>query len=429
VKRYHRRAVLGSLGLSAVALPFLRSLDSHAQTPAPKRLIVFATPNGTWMDNFWPGDQCNLGPILEPLQSMMSKILVLRGIDHKAAAKDPVPKDHWPDNYNMLIARQPVGGPDSFGPGGISIDQHIAKAIGAETKFASQHSGVQCGGYCNIISALGENEPVPPENNPYKVYERFFSDFNVDEDELARIRAEKKSILDTLGGELGDLRCRLGTADRDKLDVHLDSIREIEKQIDFQNGACTVPTIGAEMDLGDNDDFPAAGKLQMDMIAAGLACDLTRVVTLQWRHGNGDPLTYNWLDNVPYTQHDLAHNNVGVDVGTQSGMLTKIDRFYAEQFAYLIEKLDAIEEGGGTLLDNCAVLWAHEQSDGGSHKRNDHPYVLAGSCGGAFKTGQCIDFGGAANSGLLMALAHAMGVPTDDFGDPDFSDGPMSGLG
>src|SRR5678815_5505977 len=99
---------------------------------------------------------------------------------------------HWPDNYNMLIARQPAGGPDDFSPSGISIDQHIAEAIGDQTKYATQHSGVQTGGYCNIISALGPNAPVAPENDPFKVWDRFFGDFTKEPGEVERIRTEKK---------------------------------------------------------------------------------------------------------------------------------------------------------------------------------------------------------------------------------------------
>ena len=431
MKRITRRAMLGSLGLTTVALPFLRSLPTSAgPLTFPKRLIVFATPNGTVMDNFWPGTSCAYGPILEPLTTLKSKLLVLRGLDYKSAAKEPVPKDHFPDNYNMLIARQPSGGPDDFGPGGISIDQHIAAQLGDQTKYASQHSGVQTGGYCGVISSLGENAPVGPENDPFKVFERFFADFNKDPGELERIRTEKRSILDTLDGELSDLRCRLGTDDRSKLEMHLDSIRELEKQLDFNTSldACEVPTVGSLPDIYANDSYPAVGKLQIDLLVAGMACDLTRIATLQWRHGNGDPLTYTWLDGVPYTQHDIAHANIPVTADEQAQMLTTIDRWYAEQFFYLVQKLDAIPEGEGTMLDNCAVLWTHEQSNGGSHQRTDHPYVLAGSCGGAFKTGRCIDFGGKSHSGLLSSLATAMGVDTDGFGDPDFSIGPLSEL-
>jgi hypothetical protein len=428
MRRIPRRAMLASLGLTTIALPFLRSLPSSAGPIAfPKRLIVFATPNGTVMDNYWPGTACSYGPILEPLTSLKSKLLVMRGLDYQSAGKDPVPKDHYPDNYNMLIARQPAGGGDDFGPGGISIDQHIAQQIGDQTKYATQHSGVQTGGYCGIISALDVNAPVGPENDPFKVFDRFFADFTKSPGEIEKLRAEKKSILDTLDGELGDLRCRLGSDDRQKLDVHIDSIREIEKQLDFNTSldACDIPDVGDPFNLGANDSYPAVGKLQMDLLVAGMACDLTRIATLQWRHGNGDPLLYNWLDGVPYTQHDIAHANIAITPEEQADMLTKIDRWYAEQFAYLCQKLDAIQEGDGTMLDNCAVLWTHEQSNGGSHQRTDQPWVIAGGCGGAIKTGRCVDFGGKSHSGLLMALAYAMGVPTDEFGDPDFSVGPI----
>lgn len=428
MNRISRRAMLGSVGLTTIALPFLRSLPLRAAPLTfPKRLIVFATPNGTWMDSFWPGDQCAFGPILEPLQSIKQKLIVMRGLDYKSAAREPVPKDHYPDNYNMLIARQPSGGPDNFGPGGISIDQHIAAQNGGETKYASQHSGVQTGGYCGIISSLGENQPVPPENDPYKVFDRFFADFSKDPGEVERIRNEKRSILDTLGGELRDLECRLGREDRDKLAVHLDSVREIEKQLDFNTSldACEVPAVGNRISINENDNYPAVGKLQMDLMVAGMACDLTRIGTIQWRHGNGDPLLYNWVDGVPYTQHDIAHANIPLTPEEQGTMLTKIDQWYATQFAYLVNKLDAIPEGDGTMLDNCAVLWTHEQANGSTHSRRDHPYVLAGGCGGAFKTGRCIDFGGASHSGLLMSLAYAMGVPTDSFGDEELSSAPI----
>jgi hypothetical protein len=356
---------------------------------------------------------------------MKAKLLVMRGINHESALKAPMPPNHEPDNSSMLIARQCAGG----GPGqtgGISIDQEIANAIGTQTRFASLQLGALVGSYCGIISSRGKGGGIQPDVSPYKAFARIFKDVTADPTELVRIRAERKSIMDALTAEIADLRCAVPGAERPKMDAHLDSIRELERSLDSAaNGAkCAPPMQGAPVDLA-NANFPQILKLQMDVAVAALACDLTRVVTVQAANGaTGN--SFPWL-NIGAGHHSIAHNEAG-PAATCTEWTVQIETWYAQQFAYLAGKLDAIDDGGGTLLDHSAVLWGHEQSNGGTHLRKDMPWVLAGSARGAFHVGRALDVGGKPHNGLMISLANAMGVPLTAFGDPDFSNGPLADL-
>ncbi len=421
VRRYSpRREFLQGVGLGAFALPFLRATEGRAQTQ-PKRLVVFSSPNGTVMNDFFPVTGNVYGRILKPLEPLKSKIAVLRGINMETAYKTPIPKDHNPDYRNMLTARQPTGDGTNFRVEGISIDQHIANAIGTRTKFASQQLGVLAVSY--QISSRGVGQPISPENSPYKAFTRLFAGVTASPTELDRLRREKKSVIDALIGETTDLRCALGREEKPKFDLHLESLRELERSLDIPVGAgCRAPDQGAPVPV-DTANAQQIMKLQIDILAAAIACDLTRVLTLQ--HGQGR-LPYSWL-GINQSHHGISHGSEGVTAtqAQRTEWLVLIETWIASQFFYLLQKLDAIPDPRGTALDNTAVLWAHEQSNGGSHQRKDMPYVLAG---GLFQGGRAVNFGGKAHNGLLISLANAVGVPTAEFGDPDFSRGPLAGL-
>lgn len=424
-RSFGRRAFLEGAGLGAFALPFLRTLEGRAA--GGKRLIVFHSNNGTVMSQFFPGAGNTYGRILKPLEAFKPKLTVMRGINMESAYKTPIPKDHLPDNANALTARQAL---TDAKVQGISIDQHIANAIGMQTKFASVQLGVRVGGYAQYISARGPAQGIFPENSPYKAFTRFFRDVTADPADLDRVRREKKSIIDALRAEVGDLRCALGADERPKFEAHLESLRELERGLDVRTvtTGCTPPTQGAPVAL-DSSTIPQQVKLQIELVAAIVACDLSRVITLQLGNGSGALGTYRWI-GIDYTHHGISHGSEGVTApGTQrEEWLNQIETWNAEQFKHLVGLLDGIREGTGTALDNSAVLWTHEQSNGGSHQRKDMPYVLAGSLGGAFKTGRAVNFGGKPHNGLLISLANAMGVPTQQFGDPDFSRGPLADL-
>jgi hypothetical protein len=427
-----RRTFFRGMGAAAIALPFIRLLateSAKAQQVTTKRLVIFATPNGTVMDQFWPASDCSFGSILRPLEPFRQKLLVMRGIDMKSAYKTPVPKDHLPDFSNLLTAMQPAG--QDYGQmsmTGISIDQEIANAIGDRTKFRVLNLGVQTTEPSYPMLSTGPGAMFLPESSPRRSFDRLFADISAEPSELDRVRAERRSILDLVGQEVSVIRCELGSEDRPRLDAHLESIRELERSLSFNASvACTPPVLEADLDVQANQNFPAVGKMQMDIVAAALACDRTRVITLQWSSG-ASKTHHTWV-GVDFTHHGVSHGSEGVsaDENTRRGWLISIENWYAQQFLYLLQKLDAISDGGGTLLDSTAVVWMHEQSNGGSHSRNDMPYVLAGSCGGYFGTGRCLHLGGKPHNNLLISLANAMDVPLTSFGDGN-SSGPLEEL-
>jgi hypothetical protein len=223
------------------------------------------------------------------------------------------------------------------------------------------------------------------------------------------------------------LSCQVGAEERPKLDAHLTSIRQLERELDSApSSSCVKPTQGTAVATNGNDNAPTLMKLHLDVIAAAFACDATRVVTL-WTDGR---LVMHWL-GINGTHHGISHNSEGVDSpeATRLGWLVQIENWFAQQFFYLANKLDGISEGGGkTLLDNSCLLWTHEQSNGASHQRTDMPYVLAGSCGGYFKLGQRQQFSGLAHNNLLLSIAEAMQYPIAKLGDPALCTGPIAAL-
>jgi hypothetical protein len=181
--------------------------------------------------------------------------------------------------------------------------------------------------------------------------------------------------------------------------------------------------------LGQPENFAAIGKLQMDMVAMAFACDITRVATLQWSAStnnrsypflnfNGDPIE---------DEHVLGHSpDSNVEAWNK---LAVVRRWYAEQLAYLMAKLDAVEEGEGTMLDNTIIMLGSEVAVGNSHSHMDAPFILAGG-GGEFAMGRNLDFsnGEVPHNNLLVALMNAMGVPATTFGDPGSCNRPLDEL-
>jgi hypothetical protein len=154
----------------------------------------------------------------------------------------------------------------------------------------------------------GSDRPLPPEDDPNRALARVFADLTRDPAELARIRAHRLSVLDHVVRRYQRLSVRLGAADRQKLEAHLGSIREIEARLSLvppPRPACQPPAPSASLDLMSNDAFPAIGKVQMDLLVMALACDLTRVASLQWSRA-ASTVHFSWLD-IEALHHDLSH--------------------------------------------------------------------------------------------------------------------------
>ncbi len=459
-----RRKLLRGAGGIAIGLPFLeamvapRSVGAAAAT-APKRFLVYFKPGGTVLENWRPtGTESTftLGSIHQPLAPYQDRLIVLAGLDLKITAIG-TGHPHAKGMGGVLTGRELPAGPyETCGgkagfPGGTSIDQVIAAKIAEGTKFRSLELAINWptdqrdGGKAsptNCINYSGPGQAVPPSVNPKAVFDRLFSELGADTQMVALERAKSKSILDTVIGEYQDLVPRVGQSDRAKLEEHLSRIREIELGLQANanetTGACVKPAepkplgdpdAGREGAPGDNTQknpsldarMPELGKAMTDMLVMALACDLTRVGTLQWV----DSQAYN---TFPFLQLFDGHHAYQHDHGYQPDALTKIDTWYMTQFAYLLQRLSEVKENGVSLLDNTGVLFTSEIQMPNSHDQTNMPFLLAGGIGGALKTGRYLDYKGASHNNLLVSLQNAYGIPDATFGNPDYCTGPLAGL-
>ena len=209
-----------------------------------------------------------------------------------------------------------------------------------------------------------------------------------------------------------------------------ETVREIELRLDAQSVAvATCRDPGAPKVPGNlfaNDQFPAVGMLQMDLLALALACDLTRVASLQWSRSVSQ-VRFTWL-GINESHHELSH--LSDDDTVAQNKLVQINTWYAKQVAYLTGKLAATTDvDGKRLLDSCLILSCNELGKGNAHSRKNAPYVLLGSAGGALSTGRFLSYAGdPPHNNLLTSLLVAMGIPATTFGKDDWCTGPLAGL-
>jgi len=163
-----------------------------------------------------------------------------------------------------------------------------------------------------------------------------------------------------------------------------------------------------------------------------LACDLTRVGTLQWENSVGGT-QFTWVDpTITRGHHDMSHD-ADSNADTME-KLTKINVWYAQQLSYLLDSLAAVPEpradgtGMGTMLDNTVVVWCNELAKGNIHSHSPQPFVLAGGAGGALQTGRYLQYNGTPHNNLLVSLVNMMGGNITTFGNPAYCTGALQGI-
>jgi hypothetical protein len=451
--------LLRGAGGVALALPFLDAMRprvARADGAGPKRFVVFFSANGTIMDQWQPSGtetDFTLSPILSPLTAHQSDLLIMRGLDNEASyLYDPNPHDT--SMTTMLTGNRLLMGPSGTGraghvldgtAAGPSIDQEIARVIGGATKLPSLELGVQS--TTTILEPMvlrmsyrgtaGNAKSVPVEDDPKKVFARLFADASAPTSSLDALRTQRKSVLDMVLRDFTRLQGRVGAEDRQKLDRHATTIREFEASLDKLGGTtgpyCQVPAMPPDVSLTPVDciqdgrpgkclgDFQTLGKAQMDLLTLALACDLTRVVTLQWSTAEST------IFFKPLSAHGEHHLMSHDAVGNRNDLI-KINTWYAQQFSYLLDSLKAHADAGGPLLDSSVVLWANELSAGETHNRRDLGWTIAGKGNGAIRPGRSVLYSKTTTNQLFASLMTMFGAPTDSFGAPQFK-GTLSGLG
>jgi hypothetical protein len=432
-----RRELLKGLGIGAACLPLLRATRSYAQDAAyPSRFMCILLTEG-----YRPGQ---VAPAAGPLASQMLPPVTLPLDKHKndliimTNLGNPQFRGcvRWGHGTYGTIFAQDRGDPNTgngkeyWEPMNPTADQVIAKEIAKNNPnlafpsiALSVRVGTNSGGTgSNRCFYSGPRQPITPEADPYKMYDRLFAGrptmpmpgMPTGPEPADKLRAERKSLLDFVGGSLEKFGRQIGKDDRILIEGHLDSIRALEKSLTAPRpmlGACGLQLTGdasKPLDVNQNANIPTLLDLQFQIMTAALKCDATRVATLQFGDATGGAVTFPFV-GVGRNWHSIGHNP-----GTDK---IKVDVWAMSQFSALLDMMKAVPEGSGTMLDHSAVLWANHMESGDSHGATKLPWILAGKCNGFFRTGQSLPSTGKNNTHVLATICNAMGVNLTSFGD------------
>lgn len=422
-----RRTFLQGVGVT-MALPWLESLPvwgaapaacSATASPCPKRFAALFMACGVNRDHWWAkgaGADMQLSKSLEPLAKLKTKVNVVHGLFNKNATGVGI---HPGMTGNLLSGAALKKGAELRGA--ISIDQVLANHLGQDTVQPSMVLGCEqpitgyhetnfSMAYSSHISWRDATSPVPMEVYPSLAFDSLFDN---------RGTRRNQSILDRVKEQANDLSRQVSTADKAKLEEYLASVREVEKRAVAMRATKEKARPGSvgmkRPDNGLPEDIREHMRLMCDLVALGFQTDKTRVATLLLcRDISG--LFYPFL-NVRSAHHSASHDDL-------SDAYERVSRYYVSQLAYLAERLDAMPEGEGTVLDHSCLLFLSNMWSGTKHDNSRVPVLLAGGLGGTMKTGRVLDYVGKGDENrklcsLYLSVANRMGVKLDRFGDAD----------
>lgn len=432
-----RREFIRDLGLGATALPFILNLPSLGfanQQRRKQRLVVLFSPNGVVPSAFWPdeeGELTSLKESLQPLEPFKERTLILHGVCDKVRGDGD---NHMRGIGCLLTGIELFPGNIQGGShtpagwaSGLSIDQeiknHLQSSPATRTRFGSLEFGVMVPDRADTWTRMiytGPNKPIAPIDDPYQMFAKLYGRLK-DQEHL-------KSILDDLQQDLRKVGEKVSAEDRRLLEEHTTFVREMEQELKASK-AEDVGHAVPELEPGvkaENDNIPRISKMQIDLMVNSFVADFTRIATLQFTNSVGQA-RMRWL-KINEGHHELSHSPDS-DKEAQD-KLTRINKWYCEQMAYLAKRLAETPEpgGGGSLLDNTLLVWTNELGKGNSHTLDNIPFVLVGN-GLDFHMGRSIKYPKVAHNRLLLSLAHGMGHRIKTFGNPDFcGEGPLPKL-
>jgi hypothetical protein len=357
---------------------------------------------------------------LKPLEKHRDEILVLSGLAaHNGNALGARGGDHARAASSYLTGVHPFqteGADIKCGP---SMDQFAANHLESQTRIPSLQLTCEdsrqigaCDSYSCVyqsISWRSETQPMPPEMNPRKAFERMFGDATL----TPAQRESRRSVLDFTRSQTRKLAGELGPSDRRKLDEYLTSIREIETRIErsSQSGDSALPA-GTEAPAGIPPSYRDHARLMFDLCALAFASDTTRVITFMLAR-EGGLQTYPEA-GVPEAHHSCTHHR------NDPGLIekvAKVNEFHTEQFSYFLDKLKSTQDGNGTLLDHTAATYGAAIGDPNVHDHDNLPTLIAGAKG-LIKPGRhVLQPKDTPITNLHLSLLDFLGVPLDKLGD------------
>ena len=429
-KSLPRRTFLRGMG-AAIALPLLDamvpSMTAWAKTAAkPVRRLGFVyIPMGSDITRWRPaggsGALGELSPSLSPLEGFRKQISVISNLELKNA----YPGTHATSNAAFLSAAKAKWTESTDYYLGTTVDQIAAQQMGQETQLPSLELAMdlmdmvgQCDNgyacvYQNNLSWSSPTTPLPAEAHPRIVFERLFGEGGT-ADERREGLQRKASLLDWVHEDITRLQGMLGPGDRVKVSEYLDSVREVERRIQKAEAQSDE---GALPDVDRPAGVPAAyadhARLMFDLQVLALQADVTRVITFQLARESSNR-TYPEI-GVPDPHHPTSHHGNDPE---KVAKLAKINQFHVSLFSYFLEKLAAVPEGDGNLLDNSLYLYGSGMGNPNVHDHVNLPIVVAGGGGGTVRGGQHIVYDAPAPmANLHLTLLDSVGVRLDSFAD------------
>ncbi len=431
--QYGRRSFLRGTGVS-MALPWLESFkvwgdetrSSDRSSDAPVRLAVLFSGNGFHSKEWWAkgeGKAMELGRVLAPLKDFREKLLFVRGLYHEEARKGNI---HSSQTGNVLSGAPIAAGGDIRS--GTSFDQVLAQTYGRSTKVPSLVLGCERSNpsvhknysmlYSSHISWSSPTTPTPLELYPALAFDRLFKD---------EVSPGDKSVLDAVLADAQDFRQHISLSDQRKLDEYLDSVRDVENRIENAGKRGELQGWRPTLDK-PNRDRPADGipqdiaehmRLMCDILVLAFQTDTTRITTLKLNNDHSALRFPNLSSSeqvghgIDYMIHHLLSHSDGED-------WLRVNQFFVEQLAYLAGKLDSIQEGSRTLLDNSMVLHCSSMMAGAKHDNDQLPVIMLGGAGGRIQSGRVVDYKDKPDRQLcrlFMSMMDKMDVHPKTFGD------------
>ena len=441
--RLDRRQLLQTLTIGAGSLVFAAPWRAKGQGDPgpPKRIIIFPIANGVsdYPDMVADGATTHsftCGPMLQPLADadLLGDTVIVDNIEYLRPV-DSV-DTHFCGIIQMLCGTYSPSYMDGVSAS-ISLDRYLGQTIGASSPWSQLLMGTMCDSV--TYSYKSDGTAVPAVTDPRVVYSNVFASLTggAPSSDVLRRLLRRQSVLDTVSSDIASFRTRLSSEDRDRADAQLDAIRTMEKRVASAlqgTPSCNAPTIDQNIDYSLCDYVPETLRAFTDLAVAALACDQTRVVLmhsyLREYHPPNFMCPWDPVDKPDDNYHGLSHDSAGDNYGS----FRKARAFHFQIAAELANKLKAIPENGGSMLDNTLIYLPTEIGRG--HTNSGLQVVTIGGKGLGVNVGQYMFVGsqrdiglGVAHQRLLVSLLNALGLTDETFGEGDGTgSGPLSGF-
>ncbi|MGE4132114.1 MAG: DUF1552 domain-containing protein [Bdellovibrionales bacterium] len=429
-KQLNRRMMLQGTG-TLLGLPLLEAMFPFKQVMAqtmgaPVRLMVVNWQFGAYQDSLNPtgsGTNFNFASQQSALNPFKSQLTPIRRVFNYWGNVDGA-GDHARGQGTYLTCMH-INKSETDIRNGISMDQHVANAIGNKTSVPSAFFSGEDGyggdsGYGSVYMNLSWRNGTTPTTRlgrPHQIFDTLLGGLQPGQDNsatLARLK-KRKSVLDAAVADAGRLIASLGSNDRQRMDQYLTSVREVETRIssDITSGGNAGNVCNPGTRPATNLSFAARTKTNFDLMVLASLCDSTRVFVYHM----GTPYDFGPINGVAGDHHnDYSHHQ---DNQNAIDGLLKIAQWYCDQFGAFLNKMSTtMDVNGKSLLYNSIVTYGAEMRDTNAHDDYNIPLLVAGNAGGAYTPGKVIDTGqNIPMANVWLTIMKTMGVNINSFGE------------